>query len=151
MSAVRYLLVLIVTLVVAFAPTPLSSQESISCEALREQHANSSAASVKTFRDWVLTNWPSGRFDRCIDNETETAPPVPPRSQPVLTIGEKRYCYNIAITHGHMRSSPAKTADRAAWGRMRCRWFLGRELPTRPLPSEEEARYNEALRRLPPP
>ena len=151
MSAVRFMLVAIVTLVAGFAPAPLSSQESISCEALREQHANSSAASVKSFRDWVLTNWPSGRFDKCIANEPETATPVPPRFQPVLTIREKRYCYTIAITHGHMRSSPAKTADRDAWGRMRCRWFLGRELPTRPLPAEEEARYNDALRQLPPP
>ena len=151
MSAVRLPLVVIVTLVAGFGPDPLSSQESISCEALREQHANSSAARVKSFRDWVLTNWPSGRFDRCIDNQPETALPVPPQSQPVLTISEKRYCYTIAITHGHMRDSPGKRQDRNAWARMRCRWFLGRELPTRPLPPEEEARYNAALRQLPPP
>jgi hypothetical protein len=133
------MLVVIVTLAAGFMPAPLASQERISCGALRAQYENSSAASAKTFRDWVLTNWPSGRYDRCIGAET------------ALTNREKRYCYNIAITYGHMRDSPAKRQDRNAWGRMRCETFLGRELPTGPLPPEEEARYTAALRQLSPP
>lgn len=151
MSAVRFMLVATVTLVAGFAPAPLHSQETISCGALRAQHANSSVARVKAFRDWVLTNWPSGRFNRCIDIPPDTARTAPPVSQPVLTISEKRYCYTIAITHGHMRESPGKREDRNAWARLRCRWFLDRELPTAPLPPAEEARYTAALRQLSPP
>ena len=136
--------------VLMLVPAALVAQETITCESLREQHANSNVARVSTFEDWVRTNWPSGRFHKCIGEPPPTIPvPPAPRFQPVLTIGEKRYCYTIALTHAHMRSSPAKTADRDAWHRMRCRWFLGRELPTRPLALEERARYEAALRRLP--
>lgn len=107
-----------------------------------------------TFDEWITANWPSGRFNLCIGK------PVPPGvqagfpqrggGQPILTTREKRYCYTIAITHGHMGPSAAKDADRTAWLSMRCSAFLGRPLPGGPLATEEEARYQAALNRLPP-
>ncbi len=134
-------------------PTVLLSQEPAYCGDLRAQHATIPDARRPTFEDWITATWPSGRFNVCIGKPVPQGVQAgpPPRAQPVLTNREKRYCYNIAITHGHMRASPAKTADRDAWGRMRCRAFLGRGLPTRPLPPDEEERYTDALLRLPPP
>ena len=150
---VRFVLVVIVMLLVGNAPAHLFAQEPTYCESLRAQHANIPVARRPTFEDWISGNWPSGRFNLCIGKPVPQGVQAgyPPRQPPVLTNRKKRYCYNIAITHGHMRASPAKTADRDAWARMRCAAFLGRRLPTRPLPPEEDARYTNALLRLPPP
>lgn len=75
------------------------------------------------------------------DGSEAHAAPVEPRT---LTNNEKRYCYNIAITYGHMRASMAKDNDRRAWARMGCEAFLGRSLPTRPLPPDVDSAYTAA-------
>lgn len=67
-------------LALMLAPASLFSQETVSCDALREQHANSNVARVSTFEDWVRTNWPSGRFNRCIGEPPGPLPGASPRA-----------------------------------------------------------------------
>lgn len=75
-------------------------------------------------------------------NFTPTPPPEP---EPLaLTDNQKRYCYNIAITYGHMRESIAKANDRRAWRTMRCGEFLERGLPRGPLPPAVDSAYTAA-------
>ena len=80
----------LVVLLAGFVPAPLLSQESISCESLRAQHANSAVARISTFDDWVATNWPSGRFNRCIAAARSTAPAAPAAQQSCEVPGEVR-------------------------------------------------------------
>ena len=108
------------------------------CDGLRQQHARS--VSGATFERWVKTNWPSGRFDDCLSDRPQ------PARQP--TRAEQRHCYTIAITYGHMRESSGKQAERRAWFDMDCQSFLGRSLPSGPLPADEETRYTAALTAL---
>ena len=71
-------------LALILAPTSLVSQETVSCDALREQHANSTVARTSTFEHWVVTNWPSGRFNACIGKELPVGPPpLPQPARPV--------------------------------------------------------------------
>lgn len=120
---------------VATAVTPAADQR---CAQLRQQHGRS--VSGATFERWVKTNWPGGRFDDCL------GPPQRPVRQ--MTIEQERYCYTIAITYAHMRESPGKQQYRKAWFDLGCEAFLGRGLPTGPLPAAEEAKYTAALNAL---
>ena len=106
------------------------------CDNLRQRHARSDSGTV--FASWIRTNWPSGRFDDCL-----TDPPAQ-----TWTVPQQRYCYGIAITYGHMSESPAKRDDRRAWFDMDCVTFLGRGLPSGPLPPSEDSAYTAAITAL---
>ena len=122
----------------AEAATTYPGDPPTDCEWLANQYA--SQGDGLTFQGWLERNWASHRFTYCA---TGALPPDPP-----LTVAEKRYCYNIAITHGHMSGSPAKRHDRAAWFDMDCGSFLGRLLPFGPLPPAEDSAYTAALAAL---
>ena len=108
------------------------------CEWLRQKHVRHGAG--LSFLGWLEHNWPNHRFTHCATERRQQAPAQ-------LSVADRRYCYNIAITHGHMSASRAKEDDRRAWTRMGCEAFLGRTLPNAPLPADEEARYTAALSR----
>ena len=60
----------------AVTALPLSSQEPLFCDALREQHANTVMGRM-TFGNWLASNWPSGQFEGC---SGRPPPPTPPSS-----------------------------------------------------------------------
>ena len=110
----------------------------ISCEALRQQHERASGVTA-TFSEWIASGWPSGRYDSCLDSDTER------HDIAILTNEQRGRCYGIAITHGHLAESIAKDTDRRAWRELGCESFLGHALPRSPLPPALDSAYTDSL------
>lgn len=110
----------------------------ISCEALRQQHARASGVTA-TFPEWIASGWPSGRYDACLDSDTQRRDSATPTNE------QGSRCYGIAITHGHLAESVVKDTDRHAWRELGCESFLGHPLPRSPLPPALDSAYTDSL------
>lgn len=110
----------------------------ISCETLRQQHARASGVTA-SFEQWIASGWPSGRYDSCLEPETQR------RDIATLTTEQRLRCYGIAITHGHLAESIVKDTDRRAWRELGCEAFLGHPLPRSPLPPALDSAYTDSL------